>query len=242
MSSELHLRDETGHGNDLLSTNRFAKQKHTSYDNHSDKPQTTPKSQRNMTTPHSDTNPGAQEQTHERHLLPRASELPDPQLPVDPHSLLQEELNNLEAWTIDTLRSSQRSFGRYIAFKLPAILASVGVTVLPALGWPKGNIVFGAIASLCIGIDAAWPGGYSFRAKRRASAQIRQLQHAIRTQWNQELLTKGGDTAALRTAAANILTGLQEERSRIDLLITEAEHAMQSEARQPPSPDSRKPK
>ncbi len=136
---------------------------------------------------------------------------------------IQEQIDLLEEWVSCNLSAARKDVARYWALKLPALLSSVSITALESFGYGDVIIVMSAIAALCIGIDAAFPGGQLYNIHKRAANEARRLQNDILIEWRLALL---GDWRSIKTSLSLILSQTKEERARIDNYITEAEASL----------------
>ena len=99
----------------------------------------------------------------------------------------------------------------------------MSITALESFGYGNVVIVLGVVSALCIGIDAAFPGGQLYNVHKRAANEARRLQHDVITKWRQ---VQFDESRSINGAVKTILDGVQSERTRIDKYITDAEASL----------------
>jgi hypothetical protein len=137
--------------------------------------------------------------------------------------IVQEQLDYLESWTNINLAEARKDWWRFWAFKIPALISSVSITALESFGYGDVVIVLGVVSALCIGIDAAFPGGQLYNVHKRAANEARRLQHDVITKWRQ---VQFDESRSVNGAVKNILDEIQNERTRIDKYITDSESSL----------------
>ena len=141
----------------------------------------------------------------------------------DPNDVVQEQLDILEAWTVENLRLAKRDAIRFWALKLPAIASSASVAAFEAFGYGQVVIILAVVAALCIAVDGLFPGGQLHNVHKRAASEARRLQQNTIIKWRQAQLDP---EKPLAEAAKATLATIQKERTRIDKYVTEAESSL----------------
>jgi hypothetical protein len=141
---------------------------------------------------------------------------------LPPEIALQEQFTGLEAWAKANRRNSRWDAFRFWALKIPAIVVSAGSGVSAYFGLKGWAVIAGAVASLCVLIDALNPGGSLRNAHLRAFNELRILQEGMKSEWQVGLLRdeKKG------LLAARIIEGAAKEKKRINDAITFAETSL----------------
>jgi hypothetical protein len=139
--------------------------------------------------------------------------------------IIQEQVDLLEEWSKANLAEAQKDWRRFWLFKIPALISSVSVTAFEAFGYGNVVIILGVVSALCIGIDAAFPGGQLHNVHKRAASESRRLQHDVVTRWRQ---VQFDETRSVSSAVNAILDEIKRERTRIDKYVTDAETSLGS--------------
>jgi hypothetical protein len=134
---------------------------------------------------------------------------------------LREQLMDLETWAQGNRRDAKWDAVKFWALKIPAIVVSAGSGVF-AYFKPAVAVVGGALASLCVLIDALNPGGALRNAHLQAFNELRILQERMKSQWQVGFL-RHEDRELL---AAKIIEGASKEKERINAAITIAETSL----------------
>ena len=140
---------------------------------------------------------------------------------------LQEQLMDLETWAQANRRDAKRDTFKFWSLKIPAIVVSAGSGVFAYFKVDSVAVIGGAVASLCVLIDALNPGGALRNAHLRAFNDLRILQCRMKSQWQVGfLLHEDRDTLA-----AKIIEGTTKEKERINDAITNAETSLAATTR-----------
>ncbi len=139
-------------------------------------------------------------------------------MPVD----LQEQLRGLETWAQANRRDSKWDAIKFWSLKIPAIVVAAGSGVSAYYELKGLAVIAGAVASLCVLIDALNPGGALRNAHLRAFNELRILQERMKSQWQVGFL-RHEDADLL---AAEIIEGATKEKDRINDAITIAETSL----------------
>lgn len=140
---------------------------------------------------------------------------------------LQLQFTALETWALANRRDSRWDTIKFCALKIPAIAVSAGSGVAAYFKLDSLAVIAGAVASLCVLIDALNPGGALRNAHLRAFNELRILQERMRSQWQVGSL-RSEDRELL---AARIIEGASKEKERINAAITIAETSLAITAR-----------
>jgi hypothetical protein len=137
--------------------------------------------------------------------------------------IIQEQLDYLESWTNINLSEARKDWWRFWVFKLPALISTVSITAFESFGYGKVVIILGVVSALCVGIDAAFPGGQLYNVHKQAANEARRLQHDILTKWRQ---VQFDESRSINGAIKIIMEEVQSERTRIDKYVTDAEASL----------------
>jgi hypothetical protein len=135
---------------------------------------------------------------------------------------LQEQLRGLETWALANRRDSKLDAIKFWSLKIPAIVVAAGSGVSGYYELKGLAVIAGAVASLCVLIDALNPGGALRNAHLRAFNELRILQERMKSQWQVGFL-RHQDSDSL---AAWIIEGAKKEKNRINDAITIAETSL----------------
>src|SRR5882757_6331441 len=97
-------------------------------------------------------------------------------------SPLQEQLTNLETWAQSNRRDSKLDAIKFWSLKIPAIVVAAGSGVSAYYELKGLAVIAGAVASLCVLIDALNPGGALRNAHLRAFNELRILQERMKSE------------------------------------------------------------
>jgi len=135
---------------------------------------------------------------------------------------LQEQLMDLETWAQANRRDAKWDTVKFWALKIPAIVVSAGSGVFAYFKVDSVAVIGGAVASLCVLIDALNPGGALRNAHLRAFNELRILQGRMKAEWQVGFLLNENRN----TLAAKIIEGATKEKERINDAITNAETSL----------------
>lgn len=136
---------------------------------------------------------------------------------------LKDQLTGLEKWAKANRRDSQRDAFKFWALKIPAIVVSAGSGVSAYFNLHSMAVIAGAVASLCVLIDALNPGGALRNAHLRAFNELRILQERMKSDWQVGFLRHDED---LNLLAARIIESAKKEKDRINAFLTDAEASL----------------
>ncbi len=137
--------------------------------------------------------------------------------------IIQEQLDYLESWTKLNLAEARKDWWRFWIFKIPALISTVSITAFESFGYGNVVIILGVVSALCVGIDAAFPGGQLHNVHKRAANEARRIQHDVITKWRQ---VQFDESRSINGAVKTILDEIQNERTRIDKYVTDAEASL----------------
>lgn len=161
-------------------------------------------------------------------ILPAAGSIRTVDGKPDLDGIINEQLKILEEYAGYNLGQAKKDRLRFWAFKLPALLCAASTAAFEALGTGSAVIVLGVISAICIGIDAAWPGGMLHDVHLRAARETRRLQQTVLTEWRKAYLQSPKSSKSLQATASELLSTIQKERQRIDKYVTDAEASLQA--------------
>jgi len=95
---------------------------------------------------------------------------------------LQQQLTALETWALANRHDSKWDAVKFWSLKIPAIVVSAGSGVSAYFKLDSLAVVAGAVASLCVLIDALNPGGALRNAHLRAFNELRILQERMKSE------------------------------------------------------------
>ena len=140
--------------------------------------------------------------------------------------IIQEQLDLLEEYTLYNLHKAKSARIRYWIFKLPALFFAASTAAFEAFGFDTVVIIMGIVSSICIGIDAAWPGGILHNVHRRAANETRRLQQNVLTEWRTAQAKSINNENKPNDEVEKILQLVKKERNRIDKNVTNAEASL----------------
>jgi hypothetical protein len=135
---------------------------------------------------------------------------------------LREQLMDLETWAQGNRRDARWDTLKFWGLKIPAIVVSAGSGVSAYFKVDSVAVIGGAVASLCVLIDALNPGGALRNAHLRAFNDLRILQNRMKSEWQVGFLHNEDP----KSLAAKIIEGATKEKERINDAITNAETSL----------------
>ena len=150
-------------------------------------------------------------------LAPPPQPRKDPAMPSE----LQDQLHDLERWTMQNKKDAIRDTVAFWALKVPAIIASASAGVLAHFNLTTVSVIIGAIASLCIIVDGVHPRGMLRNTHLRAHHDIRNLATRMTSEWRSRDSSSKDENAARR-----IIREAEKERGRIATYVRDAETAL----------------
>jgi hypothetical protein len=132
-----------------------------------------------------------------------------------PEKAITEQLEALDRWVRANRRDGRRAALRYGLLKGPAFLCVVAALVAASLAEGRVVVILTALAALAIAIDTAWSGPSS-QAHRRAIADIRDLENAVKLKWDKIRIAHPDPRDPSRSAEAlAILDSIHQKRDAI---------------------------
>ena len=107
--------------------------------------------------------------------------------------ILYDELQNLEQWAVKNRKLASQAHIAFWALKIPAIVFSASSGLVAYLQVPALGAVLGALASLCVLLDALYPRGRLRNSHLRAYHEIRSLNGDIVSKWRAACLRESAD-------------------------------------------------
>ena len=127
------------------------------------------------------------------------------EISVSPDKTIDHQIAALEAWArINLWRGRVESF-RVWALRSVSFFASIGAAATAAMNMTNEAIACGCVAALAIAVDASWPSGGDRVARRRATHDLRELQHALKLRWDKVRLAHPNPLSPKRVAHALVL-------------------------------------
>ncbi|MDK9704788.1 MAG: hypothetical protein OEL20_16800 [Sulfuritalea sp.] len=102
--------------------------------------------------------------------------------------IVKEHLSDLAKWALDNNRDARNDAIRYWLFKFPAIVCAASTAALESFGYGSAVSIFGVIATICIAIDAAFPGGLLHNTHRQAANEISLLRDKVKIEWDSTVI------------------------------------------------------
>lgn len=149
----------------------------------------------------------------------------DPSLANGVRAAVEQELSEIADWASRNARDATRDQAAFWSLKAPAIVCSACSAAFEALGWGVPVIVMGLISAICVAVDGAYPRGRLHNAHKRASHDLHQLHHDVRSAFTQSRL-RGEDP----DVAVDILEMARMRRSAVTNYLRAAEASLGSDS------------
>ena len=127
------------------------------------------------------------------------------EISVAPDKTIDDQIAELETWAALNIRLTRVEAARFWALRGIAFFAAIGASVTVALSMPSAGIACGCIAALAIAVDAGWPSAGGRGARRRATHDLRELQHTLKLRWDKVRLAHPNPLSPKRVAHALVL-------------------------------------
>jgi hypothetical protein len=124
---------------------------------------------------------------------------------VAPDRTIDDQIAELETWARTNLWRGRSEAFRVWALRSIAFFASIGAAGTAAMNMTNEAIACGCIAALAIAIDAGWPSAGDRVARRRATHDLRELQHTLKLRWDKVRLAHPNPMSPKRVAHALVL-------------------------------------
>ncbi len=124
---------------------------------------------------------------------------------VAPDKTIDDQIAELEAWAKLTVRVGRAENIRLWALRITSFFAAIGAAAAAAMSMTNEAIAFGCIAAFAIAIEAGWPSTGDRAARRRATHDLRELQHALKLRWDKVRLAHPNPLSPKRVAHALVL-------------------------------------
>ena len=124
---------------------------------------------------------------------------------VAPDKTIDDQIAELETWARSNLRLGRSEGFRLWALRSIAFFAAIGAAGTAAMNMTNEAIICGCIAALAIAIDAGWPSAGDRVARRRATHDLRELQHTLKLRWDKVRLAHPNPLSPKRVAHALVL-------------------------------------
>ncbi|HEY5375599.1 MAG TPA: hypothetical protein VIK01_18090 [Polyangiaceae bacterium] len=141
-----------------------------------------------------------------------------------PEHAIDEQISDLERWAVANLARDRKDKIRYWVLRGTACSSAIAAAITAGFAEPRPAMVFGALAALCVAIDAAWPSDSFRNVHRRAVYDLRELQNTLKLRWDKVRLAHPDTAAPQRTAhALALLDQIQSKREEIGKYLGSAE-------------------
>jgi hypothetical protein len=127
------------------------------------------------------------------------------EIAVSPDKTIDDQIAALELWARTTLWRGRVESFRVWALRSVSFFASIGAAATAAMNMTNEAIACGCVAALAIAIDASWPSAGDRVARRRATHDLRELQHALKLRWDKVRLAHPNPISPKRVAHALVL-------------------------------------
>lgn len=127
------------------------------------------------------------------------------EISVAPDKTIDDQIAELEIWAQVTLRVGRTEAIRLWALRFVSFFAAIGAAAAAAMDMTNQAIACGCIAALAIAIEAGWPSAGDRVARRRATHDLRELQHALKLRWDKVRLAHPNPLSPKRVAHALVL-------------------------------------
>lgn len=124
---------------------------------------------------------------------------------VAPDKTIDDQIAELETWARSNLRLGRSEAFRLWALRSISFFAAIGAAGAAATSMTNEAVICGCIAALAIAIDAGWPSAGDRVARRRATHDLRELQHTLKLRWDKVRLAHPNPLSPKRVAHALVL-------------------------------------
>lgn len=140
-----------------------------------------------------------------------------------PERALDEQIAELETWAVTNLRAEQIDMLRFWGTRVLAFLGAGLAAVAAALEATEVACSSAVFASFAIVVDTAWPAASDRIARRRATRELRELQHQLKLKWDKVRLAHPNPNAPKRIAHALVLLDqIQLKREDVGRYLSDA--------------------
>ncbi|HEY5958200.1 MAG TPA: hypothetical protein VIV60_16665 [Polyangiaceae bacterium] len=140
-----------------------------------------------------------------------------------PEHAIDGQIVELEAWARANLHAERLDSLRYWGMRVLTFLATATAAGAAALGHAELAAEVGVFAAFTVVVDAAWPSLGDRIARRRATHDLRELQHNLKIKWDKVRLAHPHPNAPKRIAHALVLLDqIQAKREEIGRYLGEA--------------------
>jgi hypothetical protein len=124
---------------------------------------------------------------------------------VAPDKTIDDQILELEAWATHNIRLTRLEAARVWALRALAFFSAIGAAATAALGMTAATVTCGCMAALAVAVDAGWPSAGDRVARRRATHDLRELQHTLKLRWDKVRLAHPNPVSPKRIAHALVL-------------------------------------
>ena len=141
-----------------------------------------------------------------------------------PETAIDEQISDLERWAVANLARDRKDKIRYWVLRGTACSSAIAASITAGFAHPRPAMLLGALAALCVAIDAAWPSDSFRNVHRRAVYDLRELQNTLKLRWDKVRLAHPDPLARERVAhALALLDSVQSKREEIGKYLGNAE-------------------
>ena len=149
------------------------------------------------------------------------------EISVAPDKTIDEQIAELEAWAQLNIRLTRFEAARVWALRGIAFFASIGAAAMAALSMTNEAVACGCIAALAVAVDAGWPSAGDRVARRRATHDLRELEHTLKLRWDKVRLAHPNPLSPKRVAHALVLLdAISAKREEIGKYLGDASPGM----------------
>ena len=127
------------------------------------------------------------------------------EITVSPDKTIEDQISELELWARTNLWRGRLESFRVWALRCIAFFGSIGAAAMAAMNRTDEAIACACVAALATAVDAGWPMAGDRMARRRATHDLRELQHALKLRWDKVSLAHPNPLSPKRVAHALVL-------------------------------------
>jgi hypothetical protein len=149
------------------------------------------------------------------------------EISVSPDKTIEDQITELELWARSNLWRTRIESVRIWLLRAVAFFAAIGAAATAAMSMTNEAIACGCLAALAIAIDASWPSAGDRIARRRATHDLRELQHTLKLRWDKVRLAHPNPLSPKRVAHALVLLdAISAKREEIGKYLGDASPAV----------------
>jgi hypothetical protein len=145
------------------------------------------------------------------------------EISVAPDKTIDDQIAELEAWASINIKLGRSEAFRIWALRGISFFASIGAATTAALSMTNEAVACGCIAALAVAIDTGLPAAGDRVARRRATHDLRELQHTLKLRWDKVRLAHPNPISPKRIAHALVLLdAISAKREEIGKFLGDA--------------------